>query len=391
MNQPNKNVEEILFSHFDQIKHYLFGFVKDEETAKDLAQDVFLKALAKVKPEASKPEIKSFLYTIARNHAINYLNKTKRTSDIENENLVLESTEEADDLKSQIQKVLESLPPNYRKVLELKDFENYSYKKIAEIFGISESALTSLLNRARREFKKQFLFSIAPRWAVTVSEESKNQDLLEKLHPFAPQEDFWNYLNKKIIEYFSSVYEKWDDIKDEFLKKEVISGLLGQLNLNGQEKVLDVGCGVGKFLTEITKQEISFGIDLNNDLLFEAKKRSNQKSLFICGEMERLPFDSGKFNLLFCNLALHHAKNPLETLNEFQRVLEPNGRLVILDFVKHKKPDLWDKMRNIWLGFAPDDLVKHLKKMKMTNFKTFISEEVNNYPKIFWIICSKKS
>ncbi len=391
MAQSNKNIEATLFSHFEQIKNYLFGFVKDEETAKDLAQDVFIKALAKVKPDASKPEIKSFLYTIARNHAINFLNKTKRTSDIENENLVLESTEEVDELRSQIQKVLESLPPNYRKVLELKDFENYSYKKIAEIFGISESALTSLLNRARREFKKQFLFSIAPRWAVTVSEESKNQDLLEKLHPFAPQEDFWNYLNKKIIEYFSSVYEKWDDIKDEFLKKEVISGLLKQLNLNGQEKVLDVGCGVGKFLTEITKQEISFGIDLNNDLLSEAKKRGNQKSLFICGEMERLPIDSEKFNLLFCNLALHHAKNPLETLNEFQRILEPGGKLVILDFVKHKKPDLWDKMRNIWLGFAPDDLVKHLRKMKMTDFKTFISEEVNNYPKVFWIICSKKS
>ena len=45
----------------------------------------------------------------------------------------------------------------------------------------------------------------------------------------------------------------------------------------------------------------------------------------ICGDFHRLPLAAGSVDLVWCNLALHWAKDPLQVFREFERVLAPDG------------------------------------------------------------------
>jgi malonyl-CoA O-methyltransferase len=48
----------------------------------------------------------------------------------------------------------------------------------------------------------------------------------------------------------------------------------------------------------------------------------------VCGELERLPFADASLDLVWCNMALHWASEPLDVFREFRRVLSPGGLLM---------------------------------------------------------------
>lgn len=93
------------------------------------------------------------------------------------------------------------------------------------------------------------------------------------------------------------------------------------------ERVLDAGCGAGKFfsLDFVRKAGChSFGVDLQESL-------KNNPNLDSCAraDLERLPFSDASFDLVNCRLVIEHLNAPENVLREFYRVLQPGGRLAI--------------------------------------------------------------
>lgn len=104
------------------------------------------------------------------------------------------------------------------------------------------------------------------------------------------------------------------------------------LSLEGLEanNVLDVGCGTGLFTeTFINAGMEATGIDANTEMLAIARSQV-PAAQFLEAPAEKLPFDTGTFDLVFLGHLLHETDEPLSALKEVRRVAK--GSVVVLEW-----------------------------------------------------------
>jgi ubiquinone/menaquinone biosynthesis C-methylase UbiE len=96
--------------------------------------------------------------------------------------------------------------------------------------------------------------------------------------------------------------------------------------LLGRKRILDVGCGVGKFI-DFDPKHIE-GVDQNRESLAIAKKRGYKVKE---GQVTKLPFKKAEFDGIFCGHVIEHLypEDALKMLYEFDRILKPGGVIVI--------------------------------------------------------------
>ena len=125
--------------------------------------------------------------------------------------------------------------------------------------------------------------------------------------------------------------------------------LLGSLSLQGDEQVLDVGCGRGAVLL-LAAQRLSSGkatgIDLwqvqdqSGNALAATQRNAaaegvSEKIELHTGDMRKLPFGDASFDVIVSSLAIHNvpdAAGRAEAVKEIARVLKPGGRVLLADF-----------------------------------------------------------
>ncbi len=136
-----------------------------------------------------------------------------------------------------------------------------------------------------------------------------------------------------------------------------VRGIMGEGFSKG-EMVVDVGTGPGTIPLHLQKmfpQTQFHGLDLGLPMLTEAQyhsKRMNIPLPLICGDGTVLPFQNGSLDMIISFFCMHHINDPGFFIQEIDRVLKKNGKLLILDF-KRDIPVLLDKSMNLlWkLGF----------------------------------------
>ncbi|MAS90566.1 MAG: RNA polymerase subunit sigma-24 [Verrucomicrobiales bacterium] len=153
---------------------YAVSILGDLEQARDVVQDTFLK-LYKQDPEKVRKKVKSWLFTVCRNHCYDLIKRNRRTSNLEEDEIsyitsnddnpfqvisFLEGREEIDEKIKILYSLIEELPSRQREVMRLKFQANLSYKEIAETIGISTSnvgfVMHSALKKLREDMKEKF-------------------------------------------------------------------------------------------------------------------------------------------------------------------------------------------------------------------------------------------
>ena len=121
----------------------------------------------------------------------------------------------------------------------------------------------------------------------------------------------------------------------------IAAALLALVQDLSAERVLEVGCGTGRWLADLQPVvHQSAGLDLSAGMLQQARKREVQFRL-VQGRAEQLPFPGATFDLLYCVNALHHFSYPRTFISEARRLLRPDGALAVVGMDPHGAREQW--------------------------------------------------
>ncbi len=139
-----------------QLYRYAFHFMRNEEDAKDIVQDVYEKLWVNRKTIELK-RVKSWLYRCTHNAMINFLNKKSRTRYMDSQLLPEKPILPDSNFESMqmVERLVNILPPIQKSIILLRDIEGYSYSDIGDILELSPSQVKVYLFRARMKIKKQ--------------------------------------------------------------------------------------------------------------------------------------------------------------------------------------------------------------------------------------------
>jgi ubiquinone/menaquinone biosynthesis C-methylase UbiE len=106
--------------------------------------------------------------------------------------------------------------------------------------------------------------------------------------------------------------------------------LARKLGIGPGQKVLDVACGAGDWLSAVRERgALTAGIDLSHKAITLCRARLPE-GVFHAGPAERLPFTDGEFDLVTCLGSLEHFVDPQGALQEMRRVARADARFVLL-------------------------------------------------------------
>ena len=163
-NGDHSALVEIIRDYKDGLILYLTSIVGNIQTAEELAENTFVLIGTKKPKDKGKGSFKTWLYTIGRNVAIDYLRKQSKhievsidenNADLISDEDVVESAYIKKEQKIIVHKAMRKLAPAYQQVLWLIYFEELSNKEAAKVMRKSVRSIESLLYRARKSLKSQ--------------------------------------------------------------------------------------------------------------------------------------------------------------------------------------------------------------------------------------------
>lgn len=158
----NNSAFDVLLNRYkSSIYSYIFFIVHNNELTDDLFQETFVKVIMTIKQGryTETGKFKAWITRIAHNLIIDYYRQEKNENTISNDEMevdllndikLCDSTIEDQLVKYQvledIRKLLKSLPENQREVLEMRFYQDLSFKEIADLTGVS---INTALGRMR--------------------------------------------------------------------------------------------------------------------------------------------------------------------------------------------------------------------------------------------------
>lgn len=155
--------ETLVHRYAERVHTLVAGIVRDRSAVEDVVQDVFFKVFRKLSSFAGKSSFYTWLYRVTLNAAADHLKKKRvdRSQPVEDLAFVAApGPEEAGgqpsdrvELRRRIALAVSELPPKYRDILVLREYQELSYEDIAKVLGCSKGTVESRLFRARARLK----------------------------------------------------------------------------------------------------------------------------------------------------------------------------------------------------------------------------------------------
>lgn len=150
---------------------------------------------------------------------------------------------------------------------------------------------------------------------------------------------------KQVEDMFDNIASKYDFLNhflslgiDITWRKKAID----KLKADNPKKILDVATGTADVAIEMTKRlnpESIVGLDLSKEMLAVGQKKIEKRKIddiieLVHGDSENLPFEDNTFDAITVAFGVRNFENLEKGLKEMNRVLKPDGQVVILEFSK---------------------------------------------------------
>ncbi len=147
-----------------KVLRFATHFLKDEDDARDVVQDIFLKLWQKRKELDQIENIEAFAMRMTRNRCLDII-RASRTVPIDAETdrklkqvtIDVHSKIELGEAAGLVKKLIGQLPEIQRSVMEMRDLQQLEYEEIAEMTGLQVNAIRVNLSRARKKVRDEYI------------------------------------------------------------------------------------------------------------------------------------------------------------------------------------------------------------------------------------------
>lgn len=162
MRQPTE-LEILIRKHYAALYATALKFVKSPDYAENVVQEVFIRFWEKRPLDVQVNSEKDYLFTMVRNHSLNYLRSLKREQERYNQ-LEIEESEEAEifnlmveeESNYQLEIAIRTLPEQSARIIRMS-LSGYENKEIARLLQVSINTVKTLKYGAIRKLREYFI------------------------------------------------------------------------------------------------------------------------------------------------------------------------------------------------------------------------------------------
>ncbi len=155
---------KLVSEYQERLYWHIRRMVLNHDDADDVLQNTFIKVFRSIRNFKGESKLYSWMYRIATNEAITFINNRAKKSGISSEelqqqlvnNLQADVYFEGDEIQLKLQKALATLPEKQRIVFNMKYFDDMKYQDMSEVLDTSVGALKASYHHAVKKIE-QFL------------------------------------------------------------------------------------------------------------------------------------------------------------------------------------------------------------------------------------------
>lgn len=295
---------------------------------------------------------------------------------------------------SSITKTLRALAePNRLRILLLLKEEELSVAELQEILTMGQSSISTHLSQLKqaglvedRRTGKNNLYRLSAREHNAIIGGLLDASRKETPEAAADQASMLRVVKKrqdKMRAFFDNMAGRLG--KDYVPGKSWKSTAEAFLHLLPPMTIADLGSGDGGSAVLLSQNAVRvIGVDSSEKMLDVARDQARRAGAsnveFRLGEMEEVPIDDASVDVVFFSQSLHHAAHPERAIREAARILQPNGRIVILDLAKHRFEEARDLYADEWLGFTEAEIESMLTAAGFTNVRASVVDKDPDAP-----------
>ncbi|MFA9560130.1 sigma-70 family RNA polymerase sigma factor [Evansella sp. AB-rgal1] len=157
-------IDQLMDEYSDIILHLVYTYVRNQATAEDLTQEIFIKCYEKLDQFHHQSSIKTWLYKIAANHCKDYLRSWHYRKITLNEKLFEYLPSKSKEVEEEIvtrneenslATAVMTLPLKYREVVFLHYYEELTIAEISKVTAVNINTLKTRLKRAKELLKDE--------------------------------------------------------------------------------------------------------------------------------------------------------------------------------------------------------------------------------------------
>lgn len=162
LQKGNERAFDAIFKqYYKPLCQFSYSFIKDQDTAENLVQEVFVKLWEKRESMTNIDNLLSYLMGMVRNQSIDFLRKEKTNSKIynqlrpENSENTTEEQISKNEFEEKLLKSILNLPERCRTAIEMSRFDGFSNKEIAQKMEISVKGVEALIGRSLKLLRSE--------------------------------------------------------------------------------------------------------------------------------------------------------------------------------------------------------------------------------------------
>lgn len=158
----NEAFKFLVSQYKERLYWHIRNMTKDHEDTDDVLQNTFVKIFRNIEKFKGESQLYSWMYRIATNESISFLNQKAKRLHITSEELqnnIIENIEsdvyfEGDEIQLKLQKAIATLPQKQQLVFNMKYFQELKYREMADILETSEGALKASYHIAAKKIEE---------------------------------------------------------------------------------------------------------------------------------------------------------------------------------------------------------------------------------------------